>query len=573
MDHFKNLFELSFDMLVVMDCNGRVVHYNSGLQKMLGYPVLLNSMKDFYTYMHPDDIASMNTLVPQLIQGRELSGYLNRFRCLDGSYKWLQWNVSLDQINMYFYVIGRDVHHQKSFEQHLAAQELWYRSCLDNLLDGFSYYKTVRDEGGDIIDYRSEYMNDTFCRMMNYSKDEAVGRLWSQLFPDFTEEIRAVLKQVTSSGKPVLRQERVYNKWLTDEESYDVLYYKMGDGFACSWRNVTEYRRAQEHLELSNLKFTSAFHTNATMNFLIDLETATIIEMNQKFSQTMRRGHYSHFVNSILQAIPDQGLLENIELPFLRQSGDTGYGVISGEVLELKNKRYFLAFAIDITELRKAKKHLLLMDKLNLLSSMAASIAHEVRNPMTTIKGFLQLMQKNTTLASYRDTLNLMISELDRANGIISEYLSLANTRFVQKEQKQLDVLVSNILPLLEADAAYSNILIVLDLHATEPVTVEEKEIRQLLLNLTRNAIEAMESGGELTIRTRMNQGDVILEVADQGHGIPKEHIEAIFTPFYTTKETGTGLGLAVCRSIAEHHGAEIEIESSEEGTTFRVVF
>lgn len=213
------------------------------------------------------------------------------------------------------------------------------------------------------------------------------------------------------------------------------------------------------------------------------------------------------------------------------------------------------------------------MDKLNLLSSMAASIAHEVRNPMTTIKGFLQLMQKNTTLASYRDTLNLMISELDRANGIISEYLSLANTRFVQKEQKQLDVLVSNILPLLEADAAYSNILIVLDLHATEPVTVEEKEIRQLLLNLTRNAIEAMESGGELTIRTRMNQGDVILEVADQGHGIPKEHIEAIFTPFYTTKETGTGLGLAVCRSIAEHHGAEIEIESSEEGTTFRVVF
>lgn len=234
-------------------------------------------------------------------------------------------------------------------------------------------------------------------------------------------------------------------------------------------------------------------------------------------------------------------------------------------------------FFRDITEKKKYEQELSRLDMLNLVGQMAAGISHEVRNPLTTVRGFLQMLSKKPGCRDYNKYFNLMISELDRANDIISEFLALARKKPATNElaYANLSNVIKKICPLLEASALETGHTIDFLLHDKMPhVALNEKEIRQLTLNLVRNAADAMPNGGTITVKTYISQNYVVLSVTDQGHGIPANIIDKIGTPFFTTKETGTGLGLATCYSIAQRHGAKLLIrETGPGGTTFVIKF
>jgi signal transduction histidine kinase len=167
-----------------------------------------------------------------------------------------------------------------------------------------------------------------------------------------------------------------------------------------------------------------------------------------------------------------------------------------------------------------------------------------------------------------------MITELDRANSIITEYLSLANDKPLSQSPRSLNEIVEILFPLLESDALLQGKWIVAELAADIPdLPLDGREIRQLILNLVRNGLEAMLSGERLTIGTVVEDDHVILFVQDQGSGIPPEVVGKLGTPFLTTKEKGTGLGLPICYNIAHRHGAKIDIKTSPQGTTFSVHF
>ncbi len=222
----------------------------------------------------------------------------------------------------------------------------------------------------------------------------------------------------------------------------------------------------------------------------------------------------------------------------------------------------------DITE-----RKLSYLDRLNLVGEMAAGIGHEIRNPMTTVRGFLQLYREREAFTQYKDSFDLMIDELDRANSIITEFISLARNKMLDLEIQNLNKILENLFPLIQADAMLSNANIIMQMEDIPELPLDEKEINQLILNLVRNGIEAMASGGNLTIRTYTDSQEVVLSVQDQGSGIEPGMIEKIGTPFFTTKDYGTGLGLAVCYSIAARHNAVISMETSSAGTTFFVRF
>ena len=227
----------------------------------------------------------------------------------------------------------------------------------------------------------------------------------------------------------------------------------------------------------------------------------------------------------------------------------------------------------DISERRMFEKEMARMDRLNLVGQMAAGIGHEVRNPMTTVRGFLQLLGDKEEFKQSKDYFDLMIEELDRANSIITEFLSLAKNKAVNLKPLSLNRLIENILPLIQADAMVSDKDIAVELQETEVLPLDEKEIRQLVLNLVRNGLDAMSGSGNLTIRTFMEGDEVVLTVKDEGSGIKSEDMEKIGTPFFTTKENGTGLGLATCFSITARHNAKIQIDTGSSGTTFFVRF
>ncbi len=213
------------------------------------------------------------------------------------------------------------------------------------------------------------------------------------------------------------------------------------------------------------------------------------------------------------------------------------------------------------------------MDRLNSIGQLAAGIGHEIRNPMTTIRGFLQLLSRKEQYLKERPYFDIMIEELDRANGILTEFLGMARYKPMQLEPGDLNEIIRPVYPLIEAEANLSSHQVILDLQPVPLLPLDEKEIRQLLLNLCRNALEAMASPGSVTIRTRHQDGKVMLSVQDEGHGMPPEVIEKLGKPFFTTKEGGTGLGLGICYDIASRHHAELTVDSSPKGTLFTISF
>jgi len=256
------------------------------------------------------------------------------------------------------------------------------------------------------------------------------------------------------------------------------------------------------------------------------------------------------------------------------------------------NEPYYYFFVTDISQRKDVEKELKLhndilinsnkeltneiaqLDRLNLMGQMAGGIGHEVRNPMTTVRGFLQMLCEKDKFDEEKDIFNLMIEELDRANDIITQFLSLAQSDPDSKLiNTDLNHIIKSIYPLILSDATKVDVNLILKLEKLPILLLDEKEIRQVILNLVRNGLESMQLGGNLSIRTFRERKNVVLGISDEGKGIPQEILANLGTPFVTTKEKGTGLGLSICYSIAKRHNAKIEVESSSKGTTFYVKF
>ena len=192
---------------------------------------------------------------------------------------------------------------------------------------------------------------------------------------------------------------------------------------------------------------------------------------------------------------------------------------------------------------------------------------------MTTVRGFLQFLYETHEHEIDREYFPIMIEELDRANEIITEYLSIACNKAIELQKHNLNSIIQALYPIMLADAMLSEKNIDLKLSEIPPILGDHTELRQLIINLVRNGLEAMATKGTVHIRTFAKKDQVILEVEDEGVGISPQHLAQIYNPFFTTKENGTGLGLSVCYSIATRHGAEWSVDSQPGKTIFSIRF
>jgi len=227
----------------------------------------------------------------------------------------------------------------------------------------------------------------------------------------------------------------------------------------------------------------------------------------------------------------------------------------------------------DVTKLKDMEKAVIRANSLNLVGEMATGIAHEVRNPMTTVRGYLQFLSLKEIGLQYSGQFKTMIEEIDRANAIIKEFLTLAKDFTIDLSMTDLNSIIQAVFPLLLANAKMTNKDIILNLQPLPMLLLDEKQIRQLLFNLVRNGLEAMESHGVVTISTAVCDKEVVLSIKDEGSGISQCIVDKIGIPFITTKDTKTGLGLAICYTIAERHNARIEFVTSPQETIFYVSF
>ncbi len=262
--------------------------------------------------------------------------------------------------------------------------------------------------------------------------------------------------------------------------------------------------------------------------------------------------------------------VQNAKIGFLTHRGEMREGLLSTEKIRIQDEDCILSVITDVTESMRLEKEIAKLDRLFLVGEMAAGLAHEIRNPMTTVHGFLQVLNGQILAPEYA---NLMLGELKRANSIISELLNLARDKRSDKKTLDINEIIRAMVPLLQAEAFRQSKNLVAELTPGPPLSLDDKEIRQVILNLALNGLDAMEPGGQLMIKTYGSRQEVIMEVRDQGCGIKEEHREKIGTPFFTTKEKGTGLGLAICYSVALRHNATVNYKTGPEGTSFYVQF
>lgn len=227
----------------------------------------------------------------------------------------------------------------------------------------------------------------------------------------------------------------------------------------------------------------------------------------------------------------------------------------------------------DITESQKTQELLQHSEKLTMVGQMAAGIAHEIRNPLTAIKGFIRLLQSSPVekTAQYSE---IITSEINRIEQILNELLVLAKPPTVQYRPKDVTVLLSHVSALIEPQAHMHNIEIVTDFSETlAPVDCDENQLKQVFINFMKNAVEAMPAGGELRVTAKpLDESRIAVVVTDQGSGMPPELLARIGQPFVTTKEHGTGLGMVVSLRIIEQHGGELAIDSEVgRGTTVEI--
>ena len=230
----------------------------------------------------------------------------------------------------------------------------------------------------------------------------------------------------------------------------------------------------------------------------------------------------------------------------------------------------------DMTMIRELEQKVIMSEKFAALGRLSAGVAHEIRNPLNSIRGFIQYFQKKLKLEpeDFRYT-ELMLTEVDRLNRVISKLLAYSKPREPRLGIRSADEIMDHCIRIVEREAGEAGIQIIREKSAEDLplVLVDTDQMTQVFLNILINAIEATPSGGAVSIRARTDdQGRLQIITEDTGEGIPRENIDKLFDPFFSTKKKGTGLGLAIVKSIVEGHGGEIEVESEPgSGTRFTI--
>jgi len=204
------------------------------------------------------------------------------------------------------------------------------------------------------------------------------------------------------------------------------------------------------------------------------------------------------------------------------------------------------------------------------LGELSAVVAHEIRNPLAGIKGFIQLIETATDMEEARHYASKVIRQSRRMETLVNELLAFAREDKLERQPIDLALLVQDCVEMVRMEADSTRVEIIHTPHTAINVMVISDRIIQLLLNLLKNGLQAMPDGGVLLVELKNDKSRATVRISDSGIGIPPENIPHIFEPFWTSKARGTGLGLALCRKVAQEHGGELTVESSAGiGTTF----
>ncbi|MFE7062748.1 nitrogen regulation protein NR(II) [Sutcliffiella sp. NPDC057660] len=310
---------------------------------------------------------------------------------------------------------------------------------------------------------------------------------------------------------------------------------------------------------------------NDSTNFSLNTAASTILEMDGEEVKEMVSVKEGDPINaSFWSILASQKICQNIKIPYVKEGRDHYLLVSQSELLDQERALIGRIFHfIDITATAELEKRIHQSEKLAVLGELAAGAAHEIRNPLTVIHGFVSLMKQSfTEKDKNKYQIPLLLKEFDRINTIVEEMLLIAKPGAPVLKFVFLEDIVKEI---PYAPAVQEGISLHVELERV-PLMVDAKQMKQVFYNLIRNGREAMEGEGAISIYSKKLENVYQIFVKDTGSGISEKMKQTIFDPFVTSKDSGTGLGLTIVQRIIENHHGKIEVqESSPAGTTFLI--
>lgn len=586
-ERYQHLVHMLPDGLIIF-CEGYIVFANrtslsmfgvSRLDEIIGHP-----MNEF---VHPEFLELFPVNINYLIRDANPSKFIN--------YKLLRLNqepfeVELRAVEVMFegkqavQLIIRDISNRIRMEASLHEKDFLYKSLMENVVAG-----VFVGQKNNIV-YVNPYLGDMFgysekellmISLIDLMSEDEVNRIQNEVMQSMANgniQFPLKFKGKKKDGTPI---------YVEGNSSLIML-----DGLPSLLGTVQDvtFKREKEKLLRDSAKLYQKMIKFVPEPIVISDE-GIIVYANKLALQLVGLDEESQVINrSIFEFIhPSQhnASLETVHnimssddaTPFqeriiVRPGGQfMDVEISSIRINNYMGKDVMLSVIRDLTDRKRSEEVLIRSEKLSAIGQLAAGVAHEIRNPLTALKGFTQLL--SARYPEQPQYFEIMANEIDRITLIVNEFMTLAKPHFTQFNYERLEPILQSVLSILETQAILLNVELKVCFDHTRPVIFcNADQLKQVFLNLIKNALEAMPQGGEvvLTVATT-DDGNVHIRIKDGGIGIPEELIKKIGEPFVTTKEKGTGLGIMISTRIIEAHKGTLRISSViNEGTVVEII-
>ncbi|WDL99102.1 PAS domain-containing protein [Alicyclobacillus sp. ALC3] len=577
---YNMILESSTDIITYGLADSGYLYVSPSIHSTLGYEPAELLGKSASHLCHPDDVERVVSEYHKVMaSGSEEGSVTARVRHKNGNYRWFETKtrVRRDGSNaVHIISVSRDVseemHMQESLEHALRIAKLghwdWDLRC-----DSIVYSQQARDilgiEKNGVINYEQflarVHPEDRTLVAQSVKKAVDIGTHFDRIF------------RVVRTNDGSTRYLHSQGEMMVDEDGVPV---RMVGAF----QDITEQRLLEQQLAASDERY----------QLLVENSLDGIGVIEDGIWAYLNKAGLALFGAAQLEELVGRRVLDFVHPDYHEQYAQNVQALYSGETVRFADQRFcklsgevFYLEVVstpmggkavqvvfrDITEREKTNERLLQSEKLSAVGQLAASIAHEVRNPLTALRGFTQILHKKSREPNRR-YFTIMLGELDRIEMILNEMLVLAKPQSVTYQPHDIELVLQEVITLVTPQSVMKSVSLELDFAEGELLVLcDPSQLKQVFINVIKNAIEAMPLGGTVKIKGSTMDGKLQIDFVDEGEGIPEDSLRKLGEPFFTTKERGTGLGLMVSHRIVTAHNGGMDISSQlGVGTTVRIV-
>lgn len=570
---FEDIFAKVTDGMLLFDQKGKVIDVNGTFLSIVGLEKSELIGKYFHTFLEEEDKKGWLSGWEQLLEEGQLSTLLKVTN--DNRTYYFKCHAYTNIYNYHFIGIFKDMTEKKFIERQLKKSENMFELIFEQAKDGI----VLSDDKG-IVE-----ANTVACEIFEIQKEDLIGKKLFSFVGERDDRFKEMLNELNQIGN--VRAEFSFHMPNGQKKVLEFTSNRVENTNTkvTIIRNVSERYEMEQKLRESEKHFREIFEglnvglllwrnneikdINKVGSKILFHSKKTILKrgMHQLWSETVE--NHEDIKKMMKKLVETSHVKETILLKFL--NGSTKYMRFSTKKHVVNDLN--LTIFEDVTDMFEMQEQLRKSDTLSVVGELAAGIAHEIRNPMTALKGFIQLLQ-GSVKGDFSNYFNIITSELKRIDTIITEFLVLAKPQVIRYEEKDMNVIVQETVDLLSAESTLYNIIFDTDFFRDSLyLYCEPNQLKQVFINILKNALESMTNGGNIRIKTDLVDEEYVkISITDEGIGIPKEKLKKLGEPFYTTKDRGTGLGLMISFKIIEEHRGWIEVDSEVGvGTVFSV--